>query len=305
MGRSERREQRRWQRELEEQLRALPTYEGETPDGGQVAPVGRRLPRQPRASRRERRAARAADRSGTPYVRPARGPGSERRRTVATVAVTLGVIAVVFGASSTPVADSVQGVLGWSGDRGDSTAYAFLAEDQLTGQPYRWSSCDPIRYAVNPSRAPDGWEDTLGDAIGEVSEATGLEFVDEGTTDAGPESARFARGDRPEPVLVSWVGPEEEPALEGDIVGVAGPASLGRVWVTGSVLLDAPAFAAMEDRGADDLQRAVIMHELGHLVGLDHVDDERQLMYSKTTFQTTFGTGDLEGLRTLGEGPCA
>jgi len=294
VGRRERREQRRWQRELEEQLRALPTYEGETLDGGAVAPLGRRLPRQPRAARRDR----------TPRPRPARGPGSERRRTLATVAVTLGVIALVFGASATPVVDSVRGALGWGVDRGSSSTYQFLAEDQLSGQPYRWSSCDPIRYVVNPSRAPDGWEQTLGDAVREVSEATGLEFVDEGTSSDGPDDSRFARGDRPEPVLISWVSLEEEPELEGDVVGVAGPASLGRFFVTGSVLLDAPAFEIMGDRGADDLQQAVIMHELGHLVGLAHVKDERQLMYASTTFQTTFGTGDLEGLRALGEGPC-
>jgi hypothetical protein len=298
VGGESRREQRRWQRELEEQLRALPTYEGETPDGGEVRPVERRLPKPPRG----RRARAAARRTPDAPVGP-RAPGAERRRTFVTVGLTLAVIVAVFGASLSPLAESLRGVLGLQGDRGESTEYEFLEDDSFGGPLRRWSSCDPIRYVVNPGRAPDGWEDNLSSAISSVSEASGLRFVSEGTSTDGPEASRFS-GNRPEPVLVSWVSPEELPSLEGDTVGVAGPSSLGDTYVTGTVILDGPAFADMEQRGDEGLQRAVLMHELAHLVGLDHVEDERQLMYPSTTFQTTFGNGDLEGLRILGEGPC-
>ncbi len=293
VGRASRREQRRWQRELEAQLRALPTYEGDTPDGGDVGPVDRRLPKPPRQrrSRRDRRE---------------RGPGvgSERRRTVLTVAVTAAVIAAVFAASVTPLATALRGLLGLEGDRGSSSTYQFLGGTDELGQPRRWSSCDPIRYVVNPAQAPDGWEDTLDRALGAISDASGLDFEDEGTTSDTPSDSRFAVGNRPKPVLVTWVGPDEESELEGDVVGVAGGTSIGGVYVTGSVVLDAPAFDDMERRGQEGLQQAVLMHELGHLVGLDHVTDERQLMFPSTTFQTTFGEGDLQGLRILGDGPC-
>ncbi|MDO9456628.1 matrixin family metalloprotease [Nocardioides sp.] len=292
VGRGDRRDQRRWQRELEEQLAALPTYEGETPDGGDVVPIDRHLPRPPRQRRGRRDRGRAR-------------VGGERRRTIATVVITLGIILVVFSASLTPLTDSLRGLLGWGGDRGSSSTYRFLEVDDLSDLPYRWSSCDPIRYVVNPDGAPDGWEDTLDEALAAVSDGTGLAFESEGRSDDGPSDSRFARGNRPLPVLISWVTPEEESALDGDVVGVAGPTSLGDVYVTGTVFLDAPAFADMEERGEDDLERAVLMHELGHLVGLNHVEDDRQLMYKSTTFQTSFGEGDLEGLRILGEGPCS
>ena len=258
MGRRERREQRRWQRELEEQLRALPTYEGDTPDGGEVLPFDRRLPRQPRAPR------------APGARRPRAERGSERRRTVVTVVATLVVIGAVFSASLTPAFTSLRGFLGIEGDRGDSSSYEFLGDSPTTDPP-RWSPCEPIRYVVNPGRAPDGWRDELDAALDAVSDASGLEFADEGTSTDGPSSPRFG-GDRPLPVLITWVSPEEEPALEGDVVGVAGGSSVDLTYVTGSVVLDAPAFAEMESRGDDDLQRAVIQHELGHLVGLDHVE---------------------------------
>lgn len=291
VGWGDRRDERRWQRELEEQLRALPTYDGDTPDGGSVTPIGRDLPRRPKPPKQRR--------AGVP-----REPGrpGERRRTVVTVVLTLAVITAVGLSGLTPFADQLRGALGF-GDRGDTTEYAFLNEDMLSGKPYTWSSCEPIRYVVNPEQAPRGWEDDLDDAISAVSDATGLEFVDEGLSDDGPDDARI-RGGRVEPVLISWVRPDQVPALEDDVVGVAGPQGRGRLYETGTVFLDAPAFIDMHARGERALATAVVMHELGHLVGLDHVDDDRQLMFPSTTFQTTFGNGDLEGLMILGEGPC-
>ena len=48
-----------------------------------------------------------------------------------------------------------------------------------------------------------------------------------------------------------------------------------------------------------------MLHELGHLVGLDHVTAANQLMYPQTRPGVTdFGAGDLTGLAALGRGTC-
>ncbi len=50
--------------------------------------------------------------------------------------------------------------------------------------------------------------------------------------------------------------------------------------VTGSVTLDGPDLTDISE-GPDGRARAlaIIEHEVGHLVGLGHVDDRRQLMF--------------------------
>jgi len=50
--------------------------------------------------------------------------------------------------------------------------------------------------------------------------------------------------------------------------------------------------------------RAVIQHELAHLVGLAHIDRPAELMFPETSQQRDFGPGDLTGLATMGAGTC-
>ena len=77
-------------------------------------------------------------------------------------------------------------------------------------------------------------------------------------------------------------------------------------YVTGSVELDVGQIAGILQR-ADGHQvvRAVVLHELGNLVGLGNVTAVNQLMNPQIhTGVTDFGAGDLTGLAALGKGTC-
>ncbi len=193
-----------------------------------------------------------------------------------------------------------------------SGSFAFLFTQDGSDEPVTYSPCQPIHLVVNPRTAVPGHEQLLEEAVAEVSRASGLQFVIDGQTDRAPEQ----RSPRPrpngrgwEPVLVAWSDDEEVPELRGDVAGIGGSTSLAkdeRSWlVTGSVDIDgADKAQLMDDQEGPDAVRAVILHELGHLVGLDHVDDRDELMYPEHIAQRTFGAGDRAGLAELGSGEC-
>jgi predicted Zn-dependent protease len=95
--------------------------------------------------------------------------------------------------------------------------------------------------------------------------------------------------------------------LDGDVAGVTSSdynPSTGH-YDTGRVVLDADAYRELADQPGGHLEeRAILLHELGHLVGLAHVDDPGELMYPTVGTRSTYGPGDLEGLRLIGQVPC-
>jgi hypothetical protein len=145
---------------------------------------------------------------------------------------------------------------------------------------------------------------------------TGLVFVYDGPTDEAPTPERAVfqpdrYGNRWAPVLVAWETEQQAPELAGDVVGQAGSlaVSLGegsRVYVTGTVSLDAGQFPEILDqRDGEATASGIVLHEMAHLVGLDHVADESQLMYPETVRGVTdLADGDLTGLARLGQGAC-
>ena len=187
--------------------------------------------------------------------------------------------------------------------------YKFFDTQPGGRDPVAWNPCEDIHYLVNPSGAPDGWEDLVDDAVAVVSEAAGLSFEYDGTTDDRRFTDRLDGVGRAAPVLIGWADSDEVSRLEGDVAGVAGPVTQTRAgfsrYVSGMVVLDRKAFDDLEEQpGGDTHQQAILMHELGHLLGLDHVNDRRELMYESNLGRTTLGKGDRKGLALLGGVGC-
>ncbi|MBO3102971.1 matrixin family metalloprotease [Cellulomonas fengjieae] len=193
--------------------------------------------------------------------------------------------------------------------------YAFTAVQPDGAGPVAYSPCRPIHYVVRPDGTPAGGETLIADAVATVSSATGLRFVDDGPTQEAPTTDREAYqpevyGRRWAPVLITWSTAAESPDLAGDVAGIAGSASVTRaghtVYVTGSVTLDAEDIGRLAAApGTHATALGIVTHELGHLVGLDHVADPTQLMYPSTELASVFGAGDRAGLAALGAGGCA
>lgn len=197
-----------------------------------------------------------------------------------------------------------------------AAVYAFLRVT-AAGLPVTWSPCEAVHVVVREAGQPPDGPAVLSDALARLGSALGMQLVVDGTTDEAPGDGRAAY--QPErygatwaPVLVAWSDPTETPALAGPVAGVAGPVSWSRAgapprWVSGQVVLDGPQLAALAGSEAGlPAVTDVVLHELGHLAGLGHVPDPRQLMSSATSTDgpTGYGDGDLHGLALLGRGPC-
>jgi hypothetical protein len=112
-------------------------------------------------------------------------------------------------------------------------------------------------------------------------------------------------------VLIAWTDPGEYPAIAG-YAGLAGGDPVDgyrrgtRRYVSGVLLLNREHLRAVAGwPGGRQRIRAVILHELGHLIGLDHVGDPHQLMYSEpTSLAADLADGDRRGLAALAAGPC-
>ena len=50
--------------------------------------------------------------------------------------------------------------------------------------------------------------------------------------------------------------------------------------------------------------RGIITHEIGHVLGIDHVTDPSQLMYPSFNYVTRFMAGDRHGLTIAASQPC-
>jgi hypothetical protein len=189
---------------------------------------------------------------------------------------------------------------------GTSGPHEFL--QTVDGQPVRYDPCAPIHVQVNPRTAVEGADEMLAQSLDSISAATGLTFVDDGYTDDPPSKDRGRAPGSRGPVLVAWSDPDEVEDLEGSVAGIGGSTSTrGSRWFdTGAVTLDGPQLdQLLRAPGGFSAARAVLLHELGHLVGLGHVDAEGELMQPRgEPGLVDWGPGDREGLAALGGGEC-
>jgi Matrixin len=185
----------------------------------------------------------------------------------------------------------------------------------IANKPVTYDPCRPVHVVVNNDLAPQGADGLLTEAIDRVAKATGLHLLMDGTTHRLPDRNAEGRSSGGAagmtPILVAWTTPQQVPALQGRAVGLGGSMSVGdqplglRHYVTGTVSLDTPDLVRMLGLPhGRALVRAVMMHELGHVVGLAHVKDPGEIMYSSNVGLTSFGPGDRRGFAALGSGEC-
>jgi hypothetical protein len=237
-------------------------------------------------------------------------------RTRATAAAGAGEGTLTFAKARPPVQEFLDPTRLSPPVIGPAGAGGYTALLTQGGAPVTWDPCQPIHFVVRPDNEIPSAQVMLDQVIAEVSRDTGLVFVDDGTTTEVPSArhnpyqpARY--GKKWAPVLIAWSNQAEDPVLDGDVVGNGGPEATqiggeGERIVSGSVVFDAPDLQTQLNQPAGGVQvEQVMRHELGHLVGLGHVDDSTQVMNpTEVVGHNGYGAGDLRGLAAMGSGRC-
>jgi hypothetical protein len=172
----------------------------------------------------------------------------------------------------------------------------------------RWNPCETIGYRVNAAQATAGAVGDVKEAFRRLSQATGFRFAYKGTTSGIPSLGTNSWYPSNTDIVVAWARPAQSTMLAayGDAVAVGAAVTSGGYAqsdgtsvskiVKGAVVVDSRrtyrgGFGSGKTRGD------IVLHELGHTMGLGHTGSAKQIMYPYvTTGLARLGEGDLKGL---------
>jgi hypothetical protein len=226
-------------------------------------------------------------------------------------------------------------------DKGDGGALKRLLPEVITSArgPHRFINhdygdgysffdpCRPIYWVVNPKDEPSGAREQLELAVAEVQARTGLKFIYAGETNEPYDRARsvpntlYPEIDSEWSPVVFWYLSRQDfgewkktQDYDEEVAGFArGDIELTRsdpprlVTISGNVVVGTEYVAEMISAGLPEQVWWLFLHEIGHVVGLDHVDHPSHLMHpggEEADWTTALGSGDIEGFARAGAEPC-
>lgn len=176
--------------------------------------------------------------------------------------------------------------------------YSFLHLDH-EGRPITWFGTRHISVLADPTGSDyDSFLDDVRHAVDQIALASGFNLRFEGTLTPGLE---LPEGQ----VVIRWVTPAEL-TQECASNAVAGTVATWRYLRDRPMLISATIRLRRHQRGKSAGfvpygWGVVLLHELGHSLGLGHCRDVRQVMSGTTSGMTQLGWGDRLGLQLLRE----
>ena len=192
--------------------------------------------------------------------------------------------------------------------RGTAGSSSFRFDTLIDGRPVRMDPCAPIRWSSSTARGPVGGVAVLKEAVARVAAVSGTTWTYVGPTAAEPGTRLLPRAPAASypPVVLGWSDASRSDLLartQPSTLGVTQTQWFGMAYADGTRRAKAVGAVVALDR-TERLPlrgglswKTVALHELGHAMGLDHVEDNSQLMdtgLSRTL--TDLQAGDRNGL---------
>jgi hypothetical protein len=178
---------------------------------------------------------------------------------------------------------------------------------------FGWRPCHSITYAVNTKRATKIQIDAMNTAIRQVEYASGFDFILLGDVNGSLNTDSIdanVPGVGQAMAVIAFSDSTATPILRGGVIGIGGIGAgsgenLVRDGSLAWIVRGGFALADIDDVTEPGEITATFTHELGHLIGLAHVNAANEVMRPALTSQTDYGDGDRNGLYNLGEPQCA
>ena len=177
-------------------------------------------------------------------------------------------------------------------------------------QVIRWNPCRAIGWRLNAPAIDATLTQTINAEFATLTQATGMTFRYDGTTTFIPQQNTVSS--EPDDLIVTIAARTSTDFLANNpgAVGYGGwEASTlpdGNWQITkGYVVLDQATVAELpEGIASGETTGALLLHELGHAVGLQHAANATEIMYPALNPQTpsTYSADDLAGLAKVGHG---
>lgn len=189
--------------------------------------------------------------------------------------------------------------------------WAYLDPTADAGRPARWARCRPIYVVTNPTGLPASehaaFDAMVRYALERLTAATRQDWVHVGRTRyqaLDHRSTNLVLGQ----VTISFMAapdPDDQAAAWAATALGRNPVTGTTTYLSGSVNLNAQRLVGDAGGRVTPLVATTLMHELGHIAGLDHVGDRNQLM--SEVYETPpepryeeFRDGDRAGLARVG-----
>lgn len=182
----------------------------------------------------------------------------------------------------------------------------------------RWNPCQVITYKVNVDVVPAARRTAVAaevrTAVGKLASATGMIYRYAGATTSVP-SSNNVMGQDAELVIAVTTPSRTDFSIGRGMLGyggyrywewsrTSGTRTINEVAIArGWVVVDVNTLMSLRGGFAPGATRGnVFLHELAHTVGLEHINDTRQLLYSslQAGAPNGFAAGDRDGLTRVG-----